>query len=40
MQKFASDCHTDVIFATGKTRDDWFYRVYGKIISPRQELIN
>lgn len=40
MQKFASDCHMDVIFATGKTRDDWFYRVYGKIISPRQELIN
>lgn len=40
MQKYASDNHMNLIFATGKARDDWFYKVYGKIISPRQELIN
>ena len=40
MQRFALEHQKDVIFATGKTRDDWFYSVYGKIISPRQELIN
>lgn len=40
MQKYAKDNHRDIIFANGKIREDWFYKVNDKVISPRQELIN
>lgn len=40
IQKYATDNEKDIIFANGKTREDWFYKVNDKVISPRQELID
>lgn len=40
IQKYAKDKQKDIIFANGKTREDWFYIVKDKVISPRQELID
>ncbi len=40
MQKHAINNEKDIIFATSNVRDDWFYIINSKIISPRQEIIN
>lgn len=40
MQKFAIEKDKNIVFVTNQIRDDWFYIVNTRIISPRQELIN